>query len=79
MKSTVIIYLVFCIILAYICWYYSKLNHAEKCKQTKLAEEYFSRENDNFIMIMELKQRVEKSHPAKKEVIKKSVSKKKKK
>jgi len=41
MKSTVIIYLIACIILLYIYWYYSKLGHAEKCRQTKIMEQHF--------------------------------------
>lgn len=57
MKIT-LIYLFFCIVLLYIYWYYTKLGHVEKCKQTKLAENYFSKENDNYLMIQDLQKTI---------------------
>lgn len=73
MKIT-LIYLIFCIILLYIYWYYAKGLHAEKCKQTKLLEEHFEKENNNYLLILDLQKKIV---PVKKEVIKKTNKKKK--
>lgn len=73
MKIT-LIYLIFCIILLYIYWYYTKLNHAEKCKQTKLMQAISEKHTDNYVLIEELQKKI---IPVKKEVIKKTNKKKK--